>query len=160
MTEIVEGTAVEIEPERAVVVVQQPGQSLVAEQSDPSGMVAVASRLASALKDIVERQKLYAVIQGKKYPQVEAWMTIARLDNVVAREARPPVRHDDGSYEAFAELLRLSDGMVIGSSSALCGTGAAEHGADPRRLPRLPGAVLVDHGPRRLRADPGRGDAR
>lgn len=119
MTEIIEGDAVEITD---VVVHQQPGQSLVAQADDPAAMVAVASRLASALKDIVDRQKLYAVISGKKYPQVEAWMTIARLDNVVAREPQPPIRHDDGSYEAFAELVRLSDGMVIGASSALCGT--------------------------------------
>jgi hypothetical protein len=123
MTEVIEGTAVEIVPEvRAVAVVQQPGQAIVATVADPAAMVDVASRLATVLRDIVERQKLYAVIQGKKYPQVEAWMTIARLDNVVAREPAPPLRHDDGSYEAFAELIRLSDGMVIGSSSALCGT--------------------------------------
>jgi hypothetical protein len=78
--------------------------------------------MATALKDVVEKQKLFAVIQGKKYPQVEAWMTIARMDNVVAREARPPIRRDDGSYEAFVELIRLSDGMVVGAGSALCGT--------------------------------------
>jgi hypothetical protein len=71
--------------------------------------------MATALKDVVEKQKLFAVIQGKKYPQVEAWMTIARMDNVVAREARPPIRRDDGSYEGFVELIRLSDGMVVGA---------------------------------------------
>lgn len=119
--EIVEGEVREIPPERAVVE-QQPGQAIVASSADPSGMVAVASKLATVLRDIVERQRLYAVISSKKYPQVEAWMTIGRLDNVVAREPLPPVRNEDGSYEAFAELIRLSDGMVVGSSSALCGT--------------------------------------
>jgi hypothetical protein len=120
-TDIIEAEVREIPAERAVVP-QQPGQALVAATDDPSGMVAVASRLATVLKSIVEQQKLYATISGKKYPQVEAWMTIGRLDNVVAREPTPPIRHDDGSYEAFAELVRLSDGMVVGSSSALCGT--------------------------------------
>lgn len=124
MTEIIEGEAVEValvpHQESAVVVRQQPGQVLASDT--PTEMVERASHLATVLKDIVERQKLYAVISGKKYPQVEAWMTIARLDNVVAREPQPPIRHDDGSYEAFAELIRLSDGMVIGASSALCGT--------------------------------------
>jgi hypothetical protein len=125
VTDVIEGTAVEVpaEPEvRTLVVAQQPGQVVVSTNADPRGMVAVASDLATVLKDIVERQRLYAVISGKKYPQVEAWMTIARLDNVVARESRPPIEHEDGSYEAFAELIRLSDGMVIGSASALCGT--------------------------------------
>lgn len=121
MTDVIEGQAVEIPAERAVAVVSQPGQALVAEVADPAGMVAVASKLATVLKDIVERQKLYANIQGKKYPTVEAWQTIARLDNVVAREARPAERREDGSWEAFAELLRLSDGMIVGSSSAMCG---------------------------------------
>jgi hypothetical protein len=119
--EVIEGVAVEI-PERAVAVVQQPGQSLVAQSADPADMVAVAARLATVLRDIVDRQRLYTVIQGKSYPQVEAWQTIGRLDNVVAREARPPIRHDDGSYEAYAELIRLSDGMVIGAASAICGS--------------------------------------
>lgn len=127
-TETIEGTAVEVtesEPIRAMVVAQ-PGQQLVSEVTDrnggPRAMIAVASELASALKDIVERQNLYTVISGKKFPQVEAWMTIGRMDNVVAREAERPIRNDDGSYEAFVELVRLSDGMVIGRASALCGT--------------------------------------
>jgi hypothetical protein len=115
---ITEGEFVE-EP-RALAVVEQPRGLAVAE--GPEGMIALASRMATALRDIVEQQKLYAIIQGKKYPQVEAWTTIARMDNVVAREAEHPIRHDDGSYEAFVELVRLSDGMVIGRASALCGT--------------------------------------
>jgi hypothetical protein len=111
--------------EERAVVVQQPGQALITRTDRASGaadMVKSATELASVLKDIVERQRLYAVINNKRYPTVDAWMTIARMDNVVAREAEPPVRHDDGSYEGFAELIRLSDGMVIGRGSALCGT--------------------------------------
>ena len=124
--EVVEGAFSEVPDERALVVRQQPGQALVTNTDHMSGaqdMVVVAASLAAALKDIVERQRLYALIQGRKYPQVEAWMTIARMDNVVAREvADGIVRHDDGSYEASVELIRLSDGMVIGRGSALCGT--------------------------------------
>jgi hypothetical protein len=121
MSETIEGTAVEVEP-RALVVTQ-PGNALIARPQDgPADMIEHATRLATALKDIVERQKLYTVISGKKFPQVEAWMTIGRMDNVVAREAERPIRNEDGSYEGFVELVRLSDGMVIGRASALCGT--------------------------------------
>lgn len=89
----------------------------------PENTIELATRMADMLKDIVERQRLYAVIQGKKFPQVEAWMTIGRMDNVVAREVDGGViRHDDGSYEATVELIRLADGMVVGRASALCGT--------------------------------------
>lgn len=93
----------------------------LARAAAPGDLIDLASKMATALRDIVERQHLFAVIQGKKYPTVEAWSTIARMDNVVAREAAPPVRHDDGSYEATVELMRLSDLAVIGRGSALCG---------------------------------------
>lgn len=121
--EVVDAEIRELDPlpnDRAMVPVQ-PGQAIVATATDPAGMVAVATRLADVLADIVERKKLYATINGRRYPTVEAWATIARLDNVVAREGRPAVKNDDGSWEAFAELIRLSDGVEIGKSSALCG---------------------------------------
>lgn len=121
MVDIIEGEVREMEEPRALAVVEP--REMLAETITPEGTVSLATRMATALKDIVEKQRLYAVIQGKKYPQVEAWMTIARMDNVVAREVAGGIlRHEDGSYEATVELIRLSDGMVIGRGSALCGT--------------------------------------
>jgi hypothetical protein len=87
----------------------------------PEEMVAMASRLATTLKAIVDKQKLYAVINNRKYPQVEAWMTIGRMDNVVAQE-ESVVRQDDGSYLATVGLYRLSDGSQVGRASAMCGS--------------------------------------
>lgn len=117
-SEVIESTALEVVRDEQ----RQPGNALVSRpDAGPALMISQATALASALRDIVERQKLYAVISGRKFPQVEAWMTIGRMDNVVAREAEI-IRHEDGSYEAAAELVRLSDGMVIGRGSALCGT--------------------------------------
>lgn len=130
--EVIEGEVIE---ERALTIVES--REMLAETITPEGTVSLATRMATALKDIVEKQKLYALIQGKKYPQVEAWMTIARMDNVVAREVIGGIlRHDDGSYEATVELIRLSDGMVIGRGSALCGTAGDapwEKRAEPAR---------------------------
>lgn len=108
------------EDNRALVV-RQPEAVGLARAAAPGDLIDLASKMATALRDIVERQHLYAIISGKKYPTVEAWSTIARMDNVVAREAAAPVRHDDGSYEATVELMRLSDLAVIGRGSALCG---------------------------------------
>ena len=99
-------------------------------ESRPQTTLDLATGMANALKDVVEQQKLYSVISGKKYPNVEAWMIIGRMDNVVAREAEPPIKHDDGSYEAFVELIRLSDGLVVGRGSALCGYLAILRGSD------------------------------
>ena len=92
----------------------------LARTREPEEIVALATRMATALKDIVDRQKLYATISGKRFPTVEAWMTVARFDNVVAREVSV-ARQSDGSYEAWVELVRLSDDTVIGRASAICG---------------------------------------
>lgn len=110
------------EPIRAVVV-SQPGQVIVTDNvsAGPTDMLERATVIATALAKMVDAQKLYSEIRGKKYPQVEAWQTIGRMDNVVAREASRPIQHEDGSWEAEVELVRLSDGMVIGNGSALCG---------------------------------------
>lgn len=116
--EVIEGEV------RELAVIPMPGQAIVVSDapSGPVDMLERASAIATALARMVEAQQLYTLIRGKKYPHVEAWQTIGRMDNVVAREAQPPVRREDGAYEAFVELIRLSDGMVIGSASALCGT--------------------------------------
>jgi hypothetical protein len=121
--DIIEGEAVEVEPRAIAIVTQQPGQTLVTDGAfeGPDVMLQRATHIATALADVVERQRLYTVISGKKYPQVEAWMTIGRMDNVVAREASKPARNDDESWEAEVELIRLSDGMVVGNASAMCG---------------------------------------
>lgn len=118
----IEGEYTESPPSPKALVVREPDMERLAITKTPEDMVAMATRMANALADIVEKRRLFTDIQGKKYPHVEAWMTIARMDNVVAREARAPERHEDGSYEAFVELIRLSDGMVVGAGSALCGT--------------------------------------
>jgi len=104
------------------IVVVEPPEVVRLDAPTPERLIEFASRMATALADVVDRQHLYQVISGRKYPMVEAWMTIARMDGVVAREASNPVRHEDGSYEAIVELIRLSDGMAIGRASALCGT--------------------------------------
>jgi hypothetical protein len=119
VTDVIEGEAVEVTTERAVAVAYPRG---LARPETPTAMIELASQMATALAAIVEKQRLYATINGRKFPQVEAWMTIGRMDNVVAREAEAPIRHEDASYEAFVELVRLSDGMVVGRASALCGT--------------------------------------
>lgn len=132
MTDVIEGAVRELDEPRALVPVQ-PGQVIVTDTT-PDEMLSRATAIATTLARMVEAQQLYKTIGKKKYPFVEAWMTIGRMDNVVAREAAPPIRHDDGSYEAFVELVRLSDGLVIGNGSALCGskgdtewTGRADH---------------------------------
>jgi len=42
------------------------------------------------------------------------------------------VEHDDGSYEATVELIRASDGAVIGRGSAICGMDESTWASRPR----------------------------
>ncbi|MEM2772606.1 MAG: hypothetical protein QXR88_02040 [Candidatus Pacearchaeota archaeon] len=41
--------------------------------------IAVASKVANLLKDIVEKQKLYENIAGKKYVRVDGWVTLGSM---------------------------------------------------------------------------------
>src|SRR5690349_7365807 len=119
-------TAIEIEEgevrEVALVPVEQHVERLD-ETATPEAMVGLAARMASALADIVERQGLFVKIRDKKYPTVEAWQVIGRMDNVAAREIPGGIhRLDENGFEAEVELIRLSDGMRVGYGSAYCGT--------------------------------------
>jgi hypothetical protein len=104
-----------------LVVVPPAEVARLDDSNTPEALIAFASRLATVLADVVKRQHLYQTIGGRMYPTVEAWSTIARMDGVVAREASTPVRRDDGSYEAWVELVRLRDGFIVGGGSAICG---------------------------------------
>lgn len=113
MTEVIEGESREL----AALAPAAPARLSAV---DPGAMIEVASKWATALKRVVEAQKLYAIIQGKKYPQVEAWTIVGRMDNTAAQE-ESVTRQEDGSYVATAILVRLSDGAIVGRASALCG---------------------------------------
>jgi len=142
-------TTITVDPDGTVLDIDGPlddePRALVIREPDrltamptPEDMVAMATRMANALSDIVEKRALFTTIRGKKYPHVEAWMTIARMDNVVCREVPDGiVALDNGAYEATVELIRLSDGLIIGRGSALAGgPGDGEWTARPDHMKR------------------------
>jgi hypothetical protein len=116
--EVIEGEVREVRETALAVLPQQPMG--LARSVEPEEIVVLATRMANALSRIVEGQKLYATINGKRYPTVEAWMTVGRFDNVVVQE-ESVTRRDDGSYEAFVRLVRLTDMETVGRASAVCG---------------------------------------
>lgn len=85
----------------------------------PAQMVARATEMANVLSDIVEKQRLYTVIQGKKYLIVDAWATLGTLLGVMPKE-RHVIEHPSGDFEAFVDLVSQATGHVIGGASALC----------------------------------------
>lgn len=94
----------------------------------PKQMIARAKEYAEVLADVIDKQKLYTVIQGKKYVRVEGWLTLGTMLGFTAKE-REVKRLDDGSYEAMVEIVRYSDGTVLGGASALCSVQEKRWGA-------------------------------
>lgn len=87
---------------------------------EPKEQIAKATEMANALADVIEKQKLYSNIQGKKYVKVEGWELLGAFLGILPRESSV-VRYEDGSYEARVDLIRTANGCVVGGASAVCG---------------------------------------
>jgi len=94
--------------------------ALVPIEQEPEEYLARATKIATALARVINDRKLYKVIQDRKYVMVEGWTTLGGIIGVLPREVEVK-RLEDGGYEAIVELVRISDGMVVGRASALCG---------------------------------------
>lgn len=104
-----ESTALEVRPGLTGLIAPTPKQ-----------MIAEATEQANALAGLIEKQKLYVSIQGRKYVKVEGWTPLARMNGVIPREVSNDPQ-EDGRYVARVQLVRLSDGMVLTEASAECG---------------------------------------
>lgn len=80
-------------------------------------------KIATALADIISAKQLFKDIQGKKYVYVDAWTTMGAMLGVVPREVSS-VEIEPGVYEGIVELVRTSDGAVVGRASSICGSEA------------------------------------
>lgn len=88
--------------------------------ANPTDLVKKATHVATALADIIKTQELATRIQGRDFVRVEGWATLGAMLGVLPREVGVK-RYEDGTYEAIVELIRTSDGSVIGRGSAICG---------------------------------------
>ena len=86
--------------------------------TSPHDVVERAADVARELAAIVERQRLYVSISGRKFVRVEGWMTLGAMLGITPREVSTVASGDD--YESVVELIRVSDGAVIGRGSAIC----------------------------------------
>jgi hypothetical protein len=85
----------------------------------PGALVEQASTMATALAKVIETQKLYNTIQGKRHVRVEGWTTLGTMLGVLPREVS--VTEEWGVYTATVELVRMADGAVLSRASAECG---------------------------------------
>ena len=88
-------------------------------QLAPKEKMHQAGEIATILNDVIEKQKLFTMIQGRKYVNVEGWTTMGSLIHVLPRESKV-TKFEDGSFEAYVELIN-GNGVVVGGGSALVG---------------------------------------
>lgn len=108
------------EDEKAITVIPDGVQLGSIQTADPKEFFDRAKIVADALVQLVDSKKLFTIIQGRKYLQVSGWAYAGAMMGVVAREVSA-VEKDNGDVEALVELIRSSDGAVIGRGSAIMG---------------------------------------
>lgn len=106
---------------QAVVVREPSNQALVPSNlfgaSDAVAVVQKATAVATALREVIEKQGLISKIQGKSYPKCEAWTLLGTMLGVF------PVlqwtKQIANGWEARVEA-RTRDGAVVGAAEAEC----------------------------------------
>jgi len=105
------------------IVQAEPTMSLgIIPARTPHDVIVQATIIAKELAGIVKANKLSNVIQGRQFVKVEGWSTMGAMLGVLPREMPELFKSfEDGSCEATVELIRISDGAVIGRGSAFVG---------------------------------------
>lgn len=115
MTDEIESTAVDVGTE---LVPTQPAGTLF-RTDDPVEVVEQATRVADALKAVLQRQGMIARISGKEHVQVEGWQTLGSMLGVVPVVVWTRRVTDPNGWEAKVEARTL-DGRVVGAGEAQC----------------------------------------
>jgi hypothetical protein len=108
--------------------------------SDPDAVIERATAVAKRLADVIEKQKLYKTIKERKFVFVDGWTTLGAMLGVVPREVSVVDHQDLAEFEATVELIRVSDGAVIGRASSVCGVDE-DHWSDAERYARRSMAI-------------------
>lgn len=87
---------------------------------DPKGIVARATNVANALADVVNKRKLFAVIQQRKYVTIEGWELLGSMMGVFPRTVWTRKLEENGGFEARVEAVVAATGMVIGAAEQQC----------------------------------------
>lgn len=87
---------------------------------DPHEIVTKATVFANELAKVIESQRLYTEIKGKKYVHVDAWIALGNMLGVYPQEEYVK-ELDDGSFEAKINIISAKTGKILASSSSMCG---------------------------------------
>ena len=78
-----------------------------------------AAQIATPLAKLIEEQKLYVNLKGKRHVKVEGWTTLIAMLGCTPREVS--VTEHNGVYTAIVEIVRMTDELIISRASAECG---------------------------------------
>lgn len=107
--------------EQKELVVPEPTVGFGSMEVSPKAVIETATAIATELAKVIKKQNLFSIIQGKEFVRVEGWTTLGAMLGVTPRELEN-VADENGVYTAIVELVRNSDGSIIGRASAECGS--------------------------------------
>lgn len=85
---------------------------------DPVEVLDKASAVATALANVIDRQRMFVNIRGKNHVTIDGWQTLASMLGVTAVVVSTGDL-GEGDWEARAEARTL-DGRVVGAADAMC----------------------------------------
>lgn len=103
------------------IALPEPNQAAVFGTQDSSGIIQKATNIANQLAPIVERAKLYSMINGRKYVKVEGWATMLNMLGIfpATEYSRRLEREGEIAYEARV-ILRHTSGTIVGAGEGIC----------------------------------------
>ena len=110
------------EDKSLAVVEPAPATPALFAAASPAAVVEFASGAARVLSDVIERQKLYVEISGRRHVRVEGWTTCGALVGVFPRVewCRRMDREDEVAYEARVSVRRTGTGEELSAAEAMC----------------------------------------
>lgn len=98
------------------------GNADISVMRDPNVVLAEARKAAQALMDVVSQKKRPVIINKEQYLEFEDWQTLAKFYGLAAKITKTEFVDFGGAqgYQASADVIRLSDGMVVSSGEAMC----------------------------------------
>ena len=118
----------------------------------PNDVIQTASAMAVTLADVIRSRKLFVTISGRQYVKVEGWSTLGAMLGVLPREVEV-TECENGDYLATVELIRASDGAIVGRASRLGFSWIiALAGYEPTPAEEMP--TIVDSRPEPVTAKP------
>ena len=117
MTDTIEGAAEEVGSELGPHEPAAPMPTTLFRTDDPVEVVKQASRVADALKGVLDEKNLTKRIGNKEHVLVEGWQTLGSMVGVVPVVAW--TRELPNGWEARVEARTL-DGRVVGAAEAMC----------------------------------------